>query len=112
MNPFGTIETPPGIEQYGGVTGGGLVRFINNILLLLITVAGLYALINFILAGYSFLSAGGDAKQVEASWAKIWQSILGLVVVAASFALAAIFGQIIFGDWGAILNPQIYVVTP
>ena len=53
------------------------------------------------------MSAGEDAKKVAGAWAKIWQSLLGLAIAAGSFVLAAIFGQLIFGQWDFILNPQI-----
>jgi hypothetical protein len=73
----------------------------------LVIVAGIYALINLILAGYAFMSAGDDPKKVAGAWAKIWQTILGLAVAAGAFVLAAIFGQLIFGQWDFILNPKI-----
>jgi len=82
--------------------------FLNNILRLLFVVAGLYAFLNFIIASFGFISAGGDSKKISSAWAKIWQSILGLLIIVCSFVLAAIFGQLLFGDETAILNPQIY----
>ncbi len=103
----GDIEPPAFIKQYDSQYGSGLIILLNNILNLMIAVAGIFALVNFILAGYGFISAGGDAQQVEKSWNKIWQSLLGLVIVAGSFTIAAVFGKIIFGDFGAIINPQI-----
>jgi len=109
---FGEISPPPGVSNWinanpqGAVAG--LVPFLNAIVKLLIVVAGLYAFFNIILAGYAFLSAGGDdPKKFEAAWAKIWQSLIGLMFVAASFILAAVFGYIIFGDATAILYPKI-----
>jgi hypothetical protein len=73
----------------------------------LIVGGGIYALFNLVLAGYSFLGAGDDPKKVEAAWAKIWQTAIGLLFMAGAFVLAAIFGQLIFGDWSFILDPQI-----
>ncbi|MDP3955108.1 MAG: hypothetical protein Q8Q15_01965 [bacterium] len=109
---FGSVTPPPGVLQWitsnpGGAIPG-LVPFLNAGLKLLITFAGLYVLLNLILAGYGFMSAGGDPKGVEKAWAKIWQSLVGLLIVAASFLLAAIFGWLLFKDTGAILNPKIY----
>lgn len=106
-NIFGKVQPPPGIDKYKGLTEGGLVSFLNVILNLLVVVAGLYALFNLIFAGYQFMSAGGDPKNVEAAWNKIWQSLLGLVIVAGAFLLAAVFGQLIFGSPYAILNPTL-----
>lgn len=109
---FGKI-TLPGMFKYGGLTGeggvgGGLVGFLNNIIRLLIVIGGLFAFFNLVLAGYGFLSAGDDPKKMAAAWAKIWQSMMGLLFIVGSFVLAAIFGFLLFGDARAILNPKIY----
>jgi len=105
---FGEIKPPEAILRLGGGHPRGLILIFNNILRLLIVIAGLYALLNLIIAGYQFMSAGGNPKSIEAAWAKIWQSLVGLLIVAASFLLAAIFGWLLFGDPMAILNPKIY----
>jgi len=107
-NFFGQITPPPGINKYKGLQEGGLINFANNLLKFAIVGAGIYAFVNIILAGYSFMSAEGDPKKVEQAWKWIYQSLLGLVLVAGSFVLAAIFGWLIFGNAGAILNPKIY----
>jgi hypothetical protein len=86
----------------------GLVPFFNNVLRLVFVVAGIYALLNFIVAGYQYMTAGGDSKMLAAAWNKIWQSLLGLLIIVGSFVLAGIFGQLFFGDAGFILNPTIY----
>lgn len=108
---FDTIQPPPGVNQYGDyndLTKTGLMGFANNILKMLIVGAGLFAFINIIIAGYTFLSAGGDSKKVEQAWSRIWMSLLGLLFVAGSFVLAAIFGWLLFKDPTAILAPEIF----
>ncbi len=104
---FGSVAPPQGIAQYGDFQTG-VVKFTNVLLKLIIGAAGLFAFFNIIIAGYTFMSAGGDAKKVEQAWSRIWQSLLGLLFVAGSFVLAAIFGWLIFGDARAILVPTIY----
>ena len=107
-NPFGAVTLPGNLStKYGTEPGSAIGKVIQMIIWVLIIGAGIYALINFILAGYAFLSAGDDPKKVAGAWAKIWQTALGLLVVAGSFVLAAIFGQLIFGQWNFILNPSI-----
>lgn len=102
---FGEIKPP--IEAYGSVFAG-LVPFLNNILRLIFVIAGLYGFFNLILAGFGFMSAGGDPKAIEKAWSKIWQSLIGLIIIVASFLLAAILGYLLFGDTMAILNPKIW----
>jgi hypothetical protein len=110
-NIFGQITNPLSgtYGDYAGSNGsGGIIGLLSNILRLVFVVAGIYALFNFIIAGYQYMTAGGDAKALSSAWNRIWQTLLGLVIIVASFALAALFGQLIFGDAGYILNPSIY----
>lgn len=105
-NPFGQITQPQ--TAFSGMSGAQAIgSLIERIIQLLIIGAGIYALFNFVIAGYDFLSAGDDAKKVAGAWAKIWQTALGLLVAAGAFVLAAIFGQLIFGDPTFILHPRI-----
>ena len=103
---FGTITPPSPIAKYSD-PGAGLGALLNTFLKVMIVGAGIYALFNLIFAGYAFMSAGDDAKKVGGAWAKIWQSLLGLTIAAGAFVLAAIFGQLIFGDWEFILKPSV-----
>ena len=107
MNPFGQIKPPAALSAYGSSPSGAIGMLIERVIQVLIVGAGIYALFNFIIAGYSFLSAGDDAKKVAGAWAKIWQTVLGLAFAAGAFVLAAIFGQLIFNDPTFILHPQI-----
>ncbi len=107
---IGPITPPPGVSNWIGNRPGavpGFIPFLNSLVNLLIVFAGIYAFINLVFAGYGFISAGGDPKNVEKAWSKIWQSLLGLTIVAASFLLAALIGWILFQDTGAILAPKI-----
>ncbi len=104
---FGTIPLPPPLSRFGDVSGGGIGKFLNLIVNLLIVGASIYAIFNLVLAGYAFMSAGDDPKKVQGAWAKIWQTLLGLAVAAGAFVLAAIFGQLLFNDPTFILNPRI-----
>ena len=104
-NPFGTIEAP--VTNLGSEPGLVIGNLIQLALRVLIIGAGVYALFNLVMAGYSFMSAGDDSKKVAGAWAMIYQTMLGLALSAGAFVLAAIFGQLIFGKWDFILNPVI-----
>lgn len=101
----GTIENK--ISPYGSYDKG-LILFFSNILRLVFVVAGVYAFLNLIMAGFQYMNAGGDSKALGAAWSRIWQSLMGLVIIVGSFALAGLFGYLIFGDAGFILNPKVY----
>ncbi len=108
QNPFGKIDLPTEVSDKYGFEGGATIgKLLQTIIWILIIGAGIYALFNLVLAGYAFMSAGDDSKKVAGAWAKIWQTMLGLAVAAGAFVLAAIFGQLIFGDPTFILRPKI-----
>lgn len=105
----GTVENPlpPGYQNVVGANGG-LILLLTNVLRLVFVAAGVFAFFNIIVAGFDFMNAGGDSKKIGEAWDKIWKSLVGLVLIVGSFALAALFGYLIFGDAGFILNPKIY----
>lgn len=109
-NPIGNIPPPVGVANFDGGNLGGLSIFITVLIRLIIIGAALYGLVNFVLAGYTFISAGGDSKQIAVAWAKIWQTILGIAIATGSFVIAALIGLVFFGDATAILNP--IITTP
>lgn len=107
-SPFGTVNLPPEItSRFGTVESGAVGVFINLVLRLLIIIAGIYTVLNLVLAGYAFLSAGDDPKKIAGAWAKIWQSLLGLAVSAGAFVIAAIIGWLLFRNPFFLLTPEI-----
>ncbi len=105
--PFGIITRPGALSSFDPVDTGGLGQLLQLFLNVLIVAGSIYALFNFVLAGYAFMSAGDDPKKIAGAWAKIWQTALGLTIVAGSFVLAGIFGYLIFKDTSALLTPSI-----
>jgi len=100
---FGNIKDP---TNYQSVEGSGLFVLISNILKFAGVIAGLFFIVQIILAGYGYISASGDPKKTEASWNKIWQSAIGLLIVASAFVLASVIGKLVGID--NILAPTIY----
>lgn len=103
---LGSITNP--LPYSGTGPGGGLIILLNNVLRLVFVGAGIYAFIRLIVAGLGFISAGGDSKKMTSAWNSIWQSLLGLIIIIGSFAIAALIGQLLYRDPGAILSPKIY----
>jgi hypothetical protein len=106
-NPFGTITAPLAVSNFGSTPGQAFGKLIQFSLRALVVGAGVYALFNLVLAGYSFMSAGEDSKKVSGAWAQIYQTMIGLAVSAGAFVLAAIFGQLLFGKPEFLLMPSI-----
>ncbi len=107
-NPFGTITNPMPNNQGALGENGGLIQLLTNILRLVFTAGGIYAFIRIVVAGLKFMNAGGDSKAIQQAWDSIWQSLLGVVIIISSLVVAALIGQLLFGDATAILNPKIY----
>lgn len=105
-SPFGSITSP--VTAYQDLENAGLIAFISNIIKFVTIAAGLYAFFNLIVAGFTYISAGSDSKKTSEAWAKIYMSLLGLIVIVSSYVIAALIGLIFFGDATAILSPKIY----
>jgi hypothetical protein len=103
LSIFGSIENPTNYESDGG---SGLFTLLSNIFKLVGVVAGIFFVVQLILAGYTYLSSSGDPKKTEAAFATIWQSLIGLLIVSSAFVLATFIGKILGID--NILTPTIY----
>jgi hypothetical protein len=100
---IGSIQNP--LPAYGEL--GTATKLLENIIRLLTIGGGIYALINFVIAGIGFISAGGNPERIAAAWAKIYQSLIGLSVIALSFVFAGLLGILLYGQWNAFLAPTI-----
>lgn len=101
---IGEVKPPSFIDKYGPFQTG-IPLFISNIIRLLTIVAGLWMLINFILAGLQFISAQGKEEQIKNAWDKIFNSMIGLIVIVTAYALTALLSYLLFGDPSFILRP-------
>lgn len=84
-----------------------IATIISNIVGFLTIVAGLWFLIQFMLGAVSWISAGGDKGKVKEAKDKITQSVIGLAIVVAAYAIAGLVGRILglnFLDIGTALN--------
>ncbi len=107
---FGTATPPPGVDQYSKNAPndiGGLTLLLGNVVKISIFVAGIYSLINFLSAGILYISSNGNPENIKQASSKIWMSMLGLLIVAASLVISAIIGLIFFKNPAAILQPII-----
>jgi len=99
---FGNITNP---TAYPSVKGQGLFTFLSNVFKFVAVAAGIYLVVQIIMAGFDYISASGDPKKIEIAGAKIWQSLLGLVIISSAFIIAGLVGRFTGIN---ILNPQIY----
>lgn len=81
---------------------GNLEKFISGVLGIITAVAGVYFIVNFLLAALSWTTAGGDSGKVSAARDRMIQSTIGLIVVVGGYAIVGLIGAVVGLD---ILNP-------
>ncbi len=104
----GKIALPSGIPSDIGKTGD----FVTAIVRFIIIIGGLFTLWQFLSGGLTYITSGGDKTKVQEAGNKITMSLIGLVIMAASFVIIAIISQLLFGDFTAILIPKFKSVAP
>lgn len=107
---IGPVDRPDAIKNLPTVEGGGLGALISLLTSVLIVGAGIYALFNFILAGYGFMSSSGDPQKVGQARDRITQTVIGLIVAAGAFVITAILSRLLFGSYTFLLSPVIPTV--
>jgi hypothetical protein len=80
--------------------------FASTLISLLVVGAGLYALVQFLLGGFNYITSGGDAKKAGEARQRIYYSVIGLAIVAGSFVIIRLISQLLFGT-DIITNPTI-----
>lgn len=109
MAVIGDIIAPEQLSGgYGADVTSGLVPLISNIIKVIMVVGGLWAFINIILAGITFITSGDSPDDIKKANQRMTMSGLGLVLMVGSFTLAGIFGWLLYRDATAFINPKIY----
>lgn len=79
-----------------------LEKIISTVIGLVTVAAGLFFVINFILAALEWITAGGDSSKIQKARDKMVQSAIGLIVVVLAYAIIGL----VSGVLGLrILNP-------
>jgi len=110
---IGNISMPDPLKGgYGGAfnlaQGKGLIGFASNLIKLVMVLAGIWSFLNIIFAGFNYITQSTNPEAIANANRQIYMSLLGLVIIVGSFALAGIFGWLLFGNASAILVPRIY----
>ncbi len=109
---FGKVDAPVGVDKYNAAAGAaanniGLILFISNLIKVATIVAGVIVLFNLIAAGYIYINSQGDTNAANKVKDQITTSVLGLIVIVASYTIVAVVSFFLFGDAGYILNPTL-----
>lgn len=104
----GTLSVPSGVPSEITKSGG----FISGIIRFLMVLGGLFTLWQLLSGGLAYITSNGEKGKIAEAQQKITTSILGLVVMTASFIIIAIVSQVLFGNYLYILNPKITTIQP
>lgn len=96
------IKCPPG--GAGSDPRDTVLQILNTGLEVLLIIAALVTLVNLISAGFDYMDSTGDPKKVQSASNKLLYSFIGLAVIVLAPLIAGLLGQIIYGDWNAILK--------
>lgn len=78
-----------------------LTLVLSAVIGLITIVAGIWFFIKILLAGFSYISSGGDKNKIQESQHTIINSLIGIVIVVGAYALTSLLGKILGLD---ILN--------
>ncbi|MAG60110.1 hypothetical protein CMO96_04990 [Candidatus Woesebacteria bacterium] len=97
QNPTPLSATPiSGIGPLGGVDPSRAPEIfagtISRIIGVLTVVAILWFVFQIIIGAYGWISAGGDAKSVEAARSRITNAVIGLIVVFVALIFVSVIG--------------------
>ena len=71
----------------------------------------IWFLFQAIIAGYNYLSAGGDKTKIEASGRRLTNSLIGMAIVVAAYGLLGLMGKFLGVNFLEI-NDFIKKITP
>ena len=103
----GLLQAPTGVPSDFAKTN----LFFSAIVRMLMVVAGIFTLWQFLSGGFQYISSGGDKGKITEATQKLTMSIIGLVTMTASFIIIAIISKILFGEFTYILNPVLQSVN-
>lgn len=88
----------PVFAQTGDVSK--IQTFIQNVIQVLVTLAGLTAAIFFVLGGFGYITSSGNPENLDRSKKTIFYSAIGLAIVLGAFVLSNIVSQMAGSAFG------------
>jgi hypothetical protein len=72
--------------------------FVGTIVNTALFIGLIATLIYIVYGGVRWISAGGDAKALDAAKATITQAVVGLILLSVGYAVALVFNSVVMGD--------------
>ncbi len=87
---------------------GAFAFLISNVIGIMVMVAGVWFIIQFLLGGFSWLSSGGDKGKLEKAQQTLLHAVIGLVIVLSAYALISLISAVLGVDL-LLNNPGAFV---
>jgi hypothetical protein len=82
-----------GVAETGTAGSESLARFITSIMSFILLLAFMFLLIYLVTSGIAWITSEGDKTKLEAARNKLINAIIGIVIVAATWAVALLVGD-------------------
>ncbi|MFZ5534642.1 MAG: hypothetical protein ACOY3M_00630 [Patescibacteria group bacterium] len=96
-----------GLGPFGSNPGDGLTGItgmVSSTIGVMTIAAGIWFLFQFIIGGFNWINAGGDKAKLQAARDRLTNSLVGLIIVTAGWAVLAVAGTFLNVDF-TISNP-------
>ena len=96
-----------GLDTFGSNTNLGtnvpVIETVANIINILLGFLGVIAIIIIIVAGFQWMTAGGNEEKIAGAKKMLGAAVIGLVIILAAYAIASfVVGNLITETGGAI----------
>lgn len=89
---FGKINPPAAIENLG-IGSFGISNFLNNLIILIYTIAGIIFVFMILWSAMQWMMSGGDKEAIEGARSRLTYAIIGIVLFAIAFAIMMLVGR-------------------
>lgn len=96
----GGVDSAGGQAGFGALPPGGILAIIGRVIGVALSLVGIVLFVIILHAGFLWMTAGGDSKRVTDARARILNSIIGLIIIVAAYAIAGFVLNSIAGVQG------------
>ncbi len=95
VKPLDPIRPPAGLPFTAATAATDTENLVSTIIGFLTVVAGLAFIIYLIIAGFSWITAGGDPEKIKRAQQNITNALIGIIIVVIAYAVTAIVGSLL-----------------
>ncbi len=97
-NPLDKLKSFGGKAGYGDASSTSLMDIVGIVINVMLGTLGTIFIVLIIVAGFKWMTAGGNEEKVKESGEAIRRAILGLIVIVGAFAIWAFISRVLVDD--------------